>query len=85
MQDYERYVGIAKISINEAIVIAEKYGINAAKSTMIDWCEKYKLGYQPGGLGCQWFVFEELFIEFISGKKVLEDRQKLTTKKRKKK
>jgi len=85
MLDYIKYESIKKIKMNEAILIAEKYGINITKPTLIEWCLKHKLGHQPGGLGCQWFIFEELFINFISGKAVLDDRKNIVTKKRKNK
>jgi len=56
------------IDVQEALKIAAKHGIKTTVATMIQWLEKNKLGYQPGGINSKWFVDEIKFTEFIKGR-----------------
>lgn len=56
------------ISISDAIELAEKVGIKTTTATMINWVEKHKLGFQPGGINSKWYVRLSQFQEFLNGK-----------------
>jgi hypothetical protein len=57
------------ISVNEALVIAHKYGKKVTLATLRKWMDEQnpKLYHQPGGVGGKIYVFEEAFEKFVSG------------------
>ena len=53
------------ISTSEAVKLAQTIGIvRPCKSTIINWCNKYNIGYKIGG---KWFIRKDQFIKFLHG------------------
>jgi len=52
---------------SEAVEYAKQKGIELSKPTVIKYAFKHGLGYQLGGKGGKWFIFESKFRRFISG------------------
>ncbi len=63
------------ISVKQAQRIAREYGKDVSIVTIIVWVEKHGLGHQPGGEGGRWYIFEDKFRDWVSGKDVLEGKK----------
>lgn len=64
---------IKTISINEALEIAKQHGKEITVATLVRWVNEHvpKLGHQPAGNNGRWYIFEDAFVAFISGKESL--------------
>lgn len=54
-----------KISIEEAIEVAEKKGVSVTKPTVITWCDRYKQDKLGSKLGGRWYVDRKNFEDFL--------------------
>ncbi len=53
---------IDTITTEEAIIEAEKKGVDVTRPTIITWVDKYKLGSKLGG---RWYIDKKKFIDFL--------------------
>lgn len=52
----------------EALAYAKSVGVDVTLATLLNWVDRHKLGFQPGGNNSKWFIDRALLAGFLTKK-----------------